>query len=233
MEGAEAMGRKALGRTVRMTARAARSEWESEVLGVRVGVISSEKIPTTDLIRSENRGAFDVVFVYCSKWAEQCKGRVAIDHLYDMEAITHGCASAVSCISTIKFPSKKHLEIIRNGSIENRFSRDPNLFKMANERYVRWLSEHEAYVLSDDPESAFLIPTTDEDGHRRISLIAVDRNKRGAGIGTRLVSGSFAAEPGCKLWRVKVSARNRKALKFYETIGFRVKSVSTVFHVWV
>lgn len=216
-----------------MSARATPSEWESDVLKVKVGVISSGKTPAVDAIRAENRGLFDVVFVHCSKWVEQRVGRTAIDHLYDMDIVVSEKHSTTSCISAITFPGKELLEIAKSPTIESRFMRDGRLCHKASDRYVRWLKDHRAYVPVEAPVGAFLVPVTDDDGARRISLIAVDPNLRGRGIGTRLVKGVFSAEPNNKIWRVKVSARNRKAMRFYETIGFRVKSISTVFHVWV
>jgi len=216
-----------------MNPLATSSEWESDVLGLRVGVISSDKIPAVDAVRAVNRESFDVVFVSCQKWVEQGEGRVAIDYLYDMEMLAPEEKAKTSCISTITFPGKKHIDIARNATVESRFMRDPLLSGKSQERYVRWLTDHQAYVPVEAPDSAFLVPVNDKDGARRISLIVVDTEVRGTGIGTRLVRGAFSTEPSNRLWRVKVSARNRRALRFYETIGFRVKSVSTVFHVWI
>jgi len=216
-----------------MNSLATLSVWESDVLGVRVGTISPDKVPPVDAIRSENRGLFDVVFVSCPKWVEQRSGRVAIDYLYDMEMSVSEELTKAAPASRLVYPGVKLIEVVRSSVIESRFLRDPKLLMKSQDRYIRWLSGHQAYVPEDYPNSAFMVPVDDADGARRISLIAVHMISRGGGIGTRLVMGAFAAEPDKKIWRVRVSARNRRALRFYETIGFRVKDVSTVFNVWV
>jgi len=216
-----------------MISPATPSKWESSVLGVRVGAVSSDKVPAVDATRAVNRGLFDVVFVTCPKWVECRWGRVAVDYLYDMETVLPEEKRPVPFVSTLVAPGKELVEIARTSPIESRFDRDPILFRKSKDRFVRWLTDNKAYVPAESPDSAFLVPGTDEDGARRITLIMVSVASRGNGIGTRLVLGTFAAEPASRLWRVKVSARNRRALRFYETLGFRVKSISTVFHIWV
>lgn len=217
-----------------MSARAVPSSWESDVLEVRVGTLSADSPPRSDLIRMENRGVFDVVFVSSGRWHDPPADAVAVDHLYDMEIENAGQRTKSSCVSSITFPSRKHVEIAMEALHDSRFLRDHRLRDKSAARYARWLTEHKVYVPAGAPDSAFLVATDDPAaGCRRISLVAVEEGSRGTGIGAKLVTGVFAVEPTQKVWRVKVSARNHRAIRFYEGLGFRVKSVSTVFHVWV
>lgn len=215
-----------------MSVEASPSSWESDTLGVNVGALAAEEVPSVDAVRAGNKERFDVVFVSCGWWQDPPEGAVAVDHLYDMEIQADRERPSTSCVSTISFPSKAHVEIAREAIRESRFLRDPRLSARSSDRYVRWLTEHKVYVPVEAPDGAFLVATDDEDGARRISLIAVAKELRGTGIGTRLTVGAFCAEPTRSVWRVKVSAQNHLAIRFYETIGFRVKNVSTVFHVW-
>lgn len=210
------------------------SAWESDVLGVRVGTLTALDYPLIDVIKSKNEQNFDVVFVTCGWWCDpHPRNTSAVDHLYDMEVRSPGERLGTSCVSTISFPSKAHVEIAKESMSESRFLKDPKLSKKSSDRYVRWLTEHRVYVPVENPDSAFLVATDDEDGSRRISLIAVAREFRDIGVGTRLVAGVFSAEPTKEIWRVKVSVKNHLAIRFYESLGFRVKDVSTVFHVWM
>lgn len=217
-----------------MNVQAEASDWESSVLGVRVGTLDVANGPLLDLenIRTWNREKFDVVFVRCEGWVDPILSVTALDYLYDMEAEIATENTRTSCVSVMSFPSKKHLEIALESFPESRFLRDRRLSGKAAERYVRWLSEHQAYVPTEAPDDAFLVTQDDTDGARRISLIAVSGRRRSTGIGNRLVTGVLAIEPTRKIWRVRVSARNHRAIRFYEKIGFRVKSVSTTFHIW-
>lgn len=209
------------------------SSWESDVLGVRVGLLPVDLAPSLNSVRADNAWKFDVIFVLCDRWLEPPEGAVATDHLYDMELETAGEKPKTSCVSMISFPGRKHIEIAMEALQDSRFLRDPRLAQKSCERYARWLSEHRVYTATENPDGAFLIVTDDPDGARRISLIAVSQEFRGSGIGTRLAGGVLAIEPSRQLWRVKVSARNHRAIRFYENLGFRVKNVSTVFHVWM
>jgi ribosomal protein S18 acetylase RimI-like enzyme len=216
-----------------MNALAHPSPWESDVLGVRVGSLSSADAPDSDIIREENQGTFDVVFVSCPKWVDPQEDCVAVDHLYDMEISVPDKLDSLCDDIPLVAPGSRHIQIAKTSTVESRFSRDPLLSGRRHERFVRWLTDHQVYVPADLPDSAFLVPTEDDDGARRISLIMVDEGSRGIGVGTQLVRRAFSALPGAGTWRVKVSARNLHAIRFYETIGFRVKRVGTVFHVWV
>lgn len=209
------------------------STWESDVLDVRVGTLIVDISHSIDDIRERNKSEFDVVFVSCGWWYDPPSDVIAIDHLYDMEIRSTGEKLGTSCVSTISFPSKAHVEIAREALHDSRFLADPRLAQKSPDRYVRWLTEHQVYVPVEAPDGAFLVATDDLDGSRRISLIAVAKEFRGHGMGARLVAGVFSAEPTRVVWRVKVAAKNYRAIRFYEGLGFRVKSVSTVFHVWM
>lgn len=216
-----------------MNASAQASGWESEALGVKVGTLSVDRPPSSDEIRSANLGRFDVVFVKCDGWVDPPEEVVALDHLYDMEIEVSRSQIETSAVSVIRFPERKHLEIAEEAFQDSRFLKDPRLSSKSDSRYIKWLSEHSTYVPTEAPNTAFLVAQDEPDGARRITLIAVAHECRGNGIGARLVIGVFAVEPTKKVWRVRVSARNHMALRFYESLGFRVKSVGTVFHVWV
>lgn len=217
-----------------MNSQAVLSAWESDVLGVRVGTLNFPDNPLLELdnIRAWNREHFDVIFVRCEGWVDPMRSVSALDYLYEMEAQLTTEKPRTSCVSLMCFPSKRHIEIALEAFPESRFYRDHRLSDRASSRYVRWLSEHQAYVPTEAPDDAFLVTQDDPDGARRISLIAVSSLRRSTGIGDRLVTGVLAIEPTRKIWRVRVSARNYRAIRFYERVGFRVKSVSTTFHVW-
>jgi ribosomal protein S18 acetylase RimI-like enzyme len=217
-----------------MNVRATPSPWESDVLGVRVGVLSTnDAILPEEIIRAENNGLFDVVFVKYDGWLNPSGSVVALDHLYDMEAEIAAEKPNTSSVSVMCFPSKKHLEIAMEAFPDSRFLKDPRLAGKSSDRYVRWLSENQAYVPTDAPDEAFLVTQVDPDGAGRISLIAVASGRRSAGLGTKLVTGVLAMESNKTIWRVRVSAENERAIRFYKRLGFCTKSVSTIFHVWV
>lgn len=217
-----------------MNLRAEESKWESDALGIRVGVLT---IKTDDIsqeaIRLQNRSLFDVVFVRCAAWIDPKWPAVALDYLYEMEAVVRGPGfSAETRIVVAPAASEQHVAIAREAFSDSRFLRDPRLSQKSAARYVRWLFGRRPHVLEDAPDAAFALIQNDQDEAGRISTIAVDRYRRSEGLGSRLVYGIFAADPTRGVWRVRVSARNHRAVRFYGGMGFIVKSVFTIFHVW-
>lgn len=206
------------------------SSWSSEVFGVRVGTLDLLELPSIEKVKSENKGLFDVVFIKCQGW-QDVDGVVALDYLYDMERTVipeEGKKPEVLKVQTAAGP---RLTIAAEAFSDSRFLRDSELKSKASKMYVRWVVENLSYVLWNTPNVGFLVPSKDPDGANRISLLAISKEVRRAGIGKLLTAGVFAKEPG--FWRVRVASRNISAIRFYETIGFRMKSVTTAFHVWM
>jgi GNAT superfamily N-acetyltransferase len=211
---------------------AAASQWDSEVFGIKVGVLITEPPVAVDDVRNANRGVFDVVFVKAGGWVDPDGFAAAVDHLYDMETPAPQPRLSGFTGRAVLSPARpRHLEIARTAFHDSRFLRDGRLRESAPELYVRWVSGRTLHVLDGRPDDAFLLAARDDDGARRIALIAVDEDRRGAGMGDALLAGALSLEPPA-LWRVRVSVRNHRAVRFYESAGFRVSGVSTAFHVW-
>jgi len=207
--------------------------WDSEVFGARVGLLKPEgSIPRSLSIVEANRGRFDVVFVK-AQGRHEPKGVAALDYTYEMEfsgPVDGGDASVVELHS----PNPAHLSISSGAFPDSRFNRDPKISRKTGEFYEKWLSgDGVIYVLNQLVDDAFVIVSVDPDGAGRISLVAVFEKSRGLSIGGNLVLGAMRRRRDLKLWRVRVNARNIGAIRFYERLGFRVKSVQTAFHVWM
>lgn len=217
-----------------MNLKALLSVWSSQVFGFQVGTLDLQGLPSIEDVKSENKD-LDVVFVKCPGWQDPTNV-TALDYLYDMERTTnitsHGYVRGTfDQVHKVQILNASRLGIAATAFSDSRFLRDPRLKSSAPNMYVRWLAENPAYVLSDTPDVGFLVPSRDSDGSARISLLAVAQEIRKTGVGRRLTSSVFALEYG--VWRVRVSSRNINAIRFYESIGFRMKSVTTAFHVWM
>jgi len=208
------------------------SSWDSDLFGYRVGLLDVQDIPSIEAIAEANRTRFDVVFVKSRSWVEPCSGVVAVDHLYDMEIrLDQGEEYHSARPVTLFSPRSKHFELARTAFHDSRFFRDPKLISRTSELYVRWISNRQVWTLDKAPDDGFLLTEVDEDGAGRIALVAVNEQCRRKGTG-RLLMISAVAKSKLEIWRVKVSVRNYRAVRCYETLGFLVKSVETAFHVW-
>lgn len=206
------------------------SDWDTEVFGYRVGILRLNSYRFNYDIRKANVEHFDVVFVKADFWMEPDGQVRALDYLYDMELDAkvpyygHGPISVVTA-------NASHLTIAKTAFQDSRFLLDLRLWEMVPHMYERWLMGKSVYVLNGAEEDAFLLEESDGDKAKRISLVAVKDSLRGTGLGKLLVS-SVIRDRDSETIRVKVSCKNYRAVRFYESLGFRVKSVHTAFHVW-
>ena len=206
--------------------------WDSETFGVRVGRLElSAPLPRSLAIAEANLGKFDVVFVKAPGWHEP-SGVVALDHTYEMEFSGDAPVSDAGLVALVA-PRQAHAEIAASAFPDSRFNRDPRLSWKVGAFYSKWLSGVGIlYALADLVDDAFVFVSVDKDGAGRISLIAVFEKSRGISIGGNLVRSVMMLRRDLRVWRVRVSSRNARAIRFYETLGFKVKSVQTAFHVW-
>lgn len=214
-----------------MSYKAKLSSWDSDLFDYRVGLLNLNLVPKISRIQEDNRKDFDVVFVKIPGWVD-VSGVEALDYRYDMELSDSKKEARKHPVKSIECVLAKHFEIARTAFTDSRFNFDRRLKSRAYEVYPRWLAGvSKLYTFSRRDEEAFVAVENDGDA-RRISLIAVSEKLRSSGLGQVLVRGMFDLEKK-RTWRVKVSARNYRAIRFYETLGFRIQDVSTAFHVWM
>lgn len=214
--------------------RARRSDWDSEVFGLDVGILC-EWHPEWNVaqVKDANKEDFDVIFVKAAGWVDPPVDAVAQDHVFDMETAVEawppsGIARLMGAIPL------RLLEIAEKAFANSRFLRDERLAGKAPAFYRRWCldAKERILVFRGQEEEGFLIEGRDTDQAGRIELVAVDGTRRGRGIGSRIVYGAIGRPSGPNIWRVRVSSRNWKGIRFYERLGFMVRAVSTAFHIW-
>lgn len=205
------------------------SELYSGIFDFRVGILEVKPPVYAYDVKLNNKGKFDVVFVKCDSWVDPSGDVVALDYLYDMELDRK--PEVRKPTTEYRIADVEHVRIAQTAFRDSRFLRDHILHQGVGAMFSGWISRKMVHVFEKSPLDAFLYENSDPDGTRRISLLAVRESCRSLGLGKLLVNGVLGTEPS-SLWRVKVSCRNHRAVRFYESVGFRVKSVSTVFHVW-
>lgn len=216
--------------------KATLSPFDSELFGCKVGKLEGKGIIPVRMVRESN-GEFDVVFVKTTGWQEPRTGNpVALDWRFDMQ-VENGSRKSVGepMVQGLAGPLASHLEIAATAFADSRFLRDPVLAQKVPELYRRWLIHGTGFWSLSGPqaEDGFLVQDADADGYERIALIGVGENCRGMGLGERLAIGVMNQAPNARGWRVTVAARNWRAIRFYEGLGFRVQECTTAFHVWI
>lgn len=206
------------------------SELYTNAFGHKIGVLEvNSTVYPYDIIQA-NKDDFACVFVRVREWYEPIDPVTALSYLYEMEVDLGPVVSTVLHPVKLQKANYEHLEIARTAFKDSRFLLDRRLNDMASETYARWIAGKYVHVLEYSPNDAFLYVTSDGDGAHRISLTAVHEKDRGLGAGGMLIRSVMSKDGG--IWRVKVYCKNYGAVRFYERLGFRVKSIETVFHVW-
>lgn len=217
--------------------KACLSQWDSKVFGVKVGTLSLgvewESPEIHAQIQDENRGAFDVVFAKGEGFSLLGGHALALDWRYDMEIANFPNEEAEEAARIEA--DERVLDLAANvlGPV-GRFLRDPRLKDQSGEFYREWCrsSSGRIYSLKGRERDCFAVISVEPDGTRRLELVAVSESARGKGYGTDLLIAVLQGAGPEEFWRVRVSASNWRAIRFYESLGFRIKSVSTAFHVW-
>ena len=212
--------------------KAEKSNFDSDVFGCNVGILKCSEIPGKFSIQEANRSNLDVVFVKADGWQVPDDVVSALDYCFEME-LKSKPVEFNQAIVRCDFVRPSHVAIAKVAFPDSRFLRDPRLTRKTDALYERWLtSASSVYALEPVENDAFMVVTEDPDGAGRISLLAVLDKSRGIGIGEALVNGVMSKPSAAGTWRVKVSCRNVRGIRFYEKLGFRIKSVHTAFHVW-
>lgn len=138
--------------------------------------------------------------------------------------------------------SDKLLSLAYQAGIYSRFNVDPNfsndeynlLYRVWLKKSLKRENAFEVYVYKEEEELGF-VTIGKKDLNADIGLIAVDEKQRGKGIGKLLMNSAFkrSLDEGYKKIEVTTQGDNLGACRFYESIGFSVKSVINIHHLWI
>ncbi|MBX3203391.1 MAG: GNAT family N-acetyltransferase [Labilithrix sp.] len=119
---------------------------------------------------------------------------------------------------------------------DSRFSRErcDELYRIWIEKGVR---DERAMVITEGPvgEPAGYVSCHVDGQVGTIGLVSVRPDRRGHGVGARLMSGalSWFASAGVTRVSVVTQVRNVAAQRLYQAAGFRTRSVALWFHLWL
>jgi dTDP-4-amino-4,6-dideoxy-D-galactose acyltransferase len=125
----------------------------------------------------------------------------------------------------------------------SRFNVDPNFKNREFEKlYIEWISKsvqkeiaNEVLVYYENGDEKGLITLGLKDNYGSIGLLAVDEKERGKSIGKKLVHSALKYFKKKKANTVEVVTQieNKGACGFYESLGFEVKSLVNIYHLWI
>lgn len=143
----------------------------------------------------------------------------------------------------LEYTSDKLRFLALQSGIYSRFKLDAKFANHEFEKlYYEWIDKSVKKIIADDilvyykdnDEKGFItIDTKKSIGS--IGLIAVDEKERGNSIGKELMNAASSkfTEKGISNIEVVTQKANIIACKFYETLGFEIKNIENIYHLWI
>jgi ribosomal protein S18 acetylase RimI-like enzyme len=208
-----------------------RLDWDSEFFGLEIG--RAESASLADEVAAARRQGIRCLYV-ATPLGRAVEPARAGGLLVDLRAELVRAPSAVDPAEGIREATPADApwlaEVAPQLAAHSRFSRDPSFPReRVEEMYGIWiencLSEGEVSVAADG-SAAFVAAR-----EGRIELVYVAPALAGAGLGARLLAHSLARAPGTAA-AVATQAANLPALRLYHSLGFRLRSLDAIFHLW-
>ncbi len=143
----------------------------------------------------------------------------------------------------LNYTSEKLKSLALQSGIYSRFKIDPNFHNAEYEKlYIEWIEKSvqgniadEVLVYSENEDEKGLITLGFKGNSGSIGLLAVDENERGKSIGRKLVWSALACfrEKKVNIVEVVTQNDNEGACGFYKSMGFEVKSIVNIYHLWI
>jgi glycosyltransferase involved in cell wall biosynthesis/GNAT superfamily N-acetyltransferase len=125
----------------------------------------------------------------------------------------------------------------------SRFKTDPGFKNGEFEKlYVKWIENSvsgeiagEVFIYDEGNDEKGFITVSVGKNESSIGLIAVDAEVRGKSIGRNLINKalSYSRERGIKTVDVVTQMNNKGACEFYKALGFQIKTIVNVYHLWI
>jgi dTDP-4-amino-4,6-dideoxy-D-galactose acyltransferase len=139
--------------------------------------------------------------------------------------------------------SEKLKTLALQSGLYSRFKIDPDFHNNEFERlYTEWIEKsverklaNEVLIYSEGDDLLGFITLALHENSGSIGLIAVDENQRGKAIGKKLIGAALQYFYDHKITTVDVVTQksNYAACRFYESCGFKIKSIINIYHLWI
>jgi dTDP-4-amino-4,6-dideoxy-D-galactose acyltransferase len=231
-------------------------EWDSQFFGYKVAAIKADALdlPVLKNILVQLREK-DFKLAYCYVAPEDKKSRESISQVSALladEKITYTIkisdeasfpVSEYVVPYDLNFTSDKIVTLALDSGLYSRFKIDPDFQNNEFERlYTEWIKKsvnklvsNEVLIYREDQDILGFITLAFKNNAGSIGLIAVDENQRGKSIGKKLIGSALLYFKENKVTEVDVVTQkaNKIACRFYETCGFKIKSIVNIYHLWI
>lgn len=228
-------------------------EWDSNFLGFRVGSISQLN---TEILEHEFGNAklekYKLIYLFAEAdcflsedFLQKYNGKLVdrkvlyVHELSDQAIANHDQTN----LYTSPEVSDDLLQLAYESGKYSRFKLDKNfatevftdMYKLWIENSVNGQIADRIYVVEQDNKTTAMLTLREKSETLHIGLIATAIESQGKGYGKQLINRTkqTAIELGLKYIEVPTQYDNKQACRFYEACGFRVKSVTNIYHFWL
>lgn len=227
-----------------------RLDWDSDFFGLRIGRVDIASEEESMMLASQANSlkeSFDLIYIFA-------RHGLAF-HGYDAKLVDEKTVYTLSdlpCLgeenNVIVWDRARGMtnDLLHLALVSGQYSR----FRLDNrfpagsyERlYSRWIEQSvnhdmasEVFCCMKEDAPRGLITLNRKDGTGTIGLVAVHGDSQRLGIGSAMMRHviRYAREHGCSKLSVTTQLKNVSACKLYEKMGFRVESVTDVWHWWL
>lgn len=225
-------------------------EWDSEFFGLQIGKVDLQTLDDAvdlALMHYDLKYQYDLLYVFSKDGLSfDAIGAELVDEkiLYSKPCEPREQYNDISFYKQ-EVPSEDLYRLALVSGGYSRFKLDDRLPKGSYERlYTRWIenacpkegTNKQILIYLDAQNIVKGMITLDYQGDLgHIGLVAVDTVCQHQGIGGKIMStlDGYLYEKGVKTLEVPTQKANKDACRWYETNGFKVKSVTPIYHWWL
>lgn len=227
-----------------------RLTWDSDFFGLRIGradIRSSEDSCALVHQKESLKAGFDLVYVFGNQGIGfSGEGTTLVDR--KMVYTLSECSDVffddhVELWDGNKLVTRALLDLALVSGKYSRFKLDSQFPVGSYERlYSRWIeqsvkrvmaTEVFCYLVGDTPKGLVTLDLKEDVGS--IGLVAIAEDYQHRGVGTAMMRHviSYAQKHTCKKLSVATQFDNKAACSLYEKVGFKVESMTNVWHWWL
>ena len=227
-----------------------RLSWDSDFFGLRIGRAFVGSIEDSCALAAQKdrlKADYDLVYVFGNQDVTfSCEGATLVDR--KMVYTLSECSDVSFDDNVVLWDRNKPVTdaLLHLALVSGKYSR----FKLDNQfpaggyerLYSRWIeqsvnhslaTEVFCYMTNDVPTGLVTLDIKDDIG--AIGLVAIDEHCQHRGVGTAMMRHviSYAQKQSCKKLSVVTQFDNHPACRLYEKVGFKVESMTNVWHWWL
>lgn len=222
--------------------------WDSDFFGLRIGkAIVESKEDAVALSGCQGlRNHYDLLYIFSDpKVSVGLEGAELVDNkvIYGKQI---RCGRSLDCNARLfreELPNADLYDLAIQSGIHSRFKLDNRFPAGSFERlYRRWIEQSvcgnmadAVFYVGDEDDMKGMLTLEIENGVGRIGLVAVDHGCRGNGYGSVLLktAENYLFNKQIQTIEVATQLDNTRACHWYEMNGFVVKSVTSIYHLWL